>query len=79
VTIGLEDDLSTAPPTAGGALARRPDVHDALILDLRLPRIGGPGACRRLREKGFKTPILVLTACGGADASPDSIAAPTTT
>jgi two-component system, OmpR family, response regulator MprA len=36
--------------------------HDALVLDLGLPRIDGLEVCRRLRAAGNKTPILVLTA-----------------
>lgn len=39
------------------------EVYDALILDLRLPRIDGISLCRRLREgRGVRTPILMLTA-----------------
>jgi DNA-binding response OmpR family regulator len=41
--------------------------HDAMILDLRLPRIGGLEVCRRLRKRGSKTPILMLTACDTTD------------
>jgi DNA-binding response OmpR family regulator len=37
--------------------------HDAIILDLRLPKISGIEICRRLRARGAKTPILILTAC----------------
>jgi DNA-binding response OmpR family regulator len=35
---------------------------DAVILDLNLPGLPGLEVCRRLREEGFWTPILVLTA-----------------
>jgi DNA-binding response OmpR family regulator len=38
-------------------------THEALILDLRLPKIGGLEVCRRLRANGARTPILMLTAC----------------
>ncbi len=37
--------------------------HDAILLDLRLPKMGGLEVCRRLRESGDVTPILMLTAC----------------
>jgi len=37
--------------------------HDAVILDLRLPKVGGLEVCRTLRSKGTRTPILMLTAC----------------
>ncbi len=35
---------------------------DAIVLDLMLPEMPGLEVCRRLREEGFWTPILVLTA-----------------
>ncbi|HEU0131155.1 MAG TPA: response regulator transcription factor [Mycobacteriales bacterium] len=35
---------------------------DVLVLDLMMPVVGGLEVCRRLRAKGDRTPILVLTA-----------------
>ena len=35
---------------------------DAIVLDLMLPGMSGLEVCKRLREEGFWTPILVLTA-----------------
>jgi two-component system, OmpR family, alkaline phosphatase synthesis response regulator PhoP len=35
---------------------------DAIVLDVMLPRLDGFGVCRRLREGGVATPILMLTA-----------------
>jgi two-component system response regulator MprA len=35
---------------------------DALILDVRMPRLDGLGACRMLRMRGDDLPILMLTA-----------------
>ncbi len=35
---------------------------DALVLDLRLPSMGGLDVCRALRESGNAVPILMLTA-----------------
>lgn len=37
--------------------------HDAILLDLRLPKVDGLEVCRRLRQQGDVTPILMLTAC----------------
>ena len=37
-------------------------AYDLLILDLRLPGMHGLEVLRRLRERGDKTPVLVLTA-----------------
>jgi two-component system OmpR family response regulator len=36
--------------------------HDVIVLDVMLPGIDGYQVCRRLREKGIWTPILMLTA-----------------
>jgi two-component system, OmpR family, response regulator len=47
-----EDGLWKATETA----------HDVIILDVMLPGIDGYQVCRRLREQGLWTPILMLTA-----------------
>jgi DNA-binding response OmpR family regulator len=47
-----EDGLWKATETA----------HDVIILDVMLPGIDGYQLCRRLRERGLWTPILMLTA-----------------
>jgi len=36
--------------------------YDIVVLDLDLPDMSGLSVCQRLREGGFQTPILVLTA-----------------
>ncbi len=36
--------------------------YDLMLLDVMLPKISGFELCRRLRDKGFQTPILMLTA-----------------
>ncbi|HZV52585.1 MAG TPA: response regulator transcription factor [Candidatus Dormibacteraeota bacterium] len=36
--------------------------HDAVVLDLGLPLIDGVEVCRRVREMGNRTPVLILTA-----------------
>jgi two-component system response regulator MprA len=40
---------------------------DALVLDLQLPDIDGLQVCRRIRDAGDDTPILMLTARHGID------------
>ena len=35
---------------------------DAIILDVMMPGLDGLTTCRRLREKGVRTPVLMLTA-----------------
>jgi DNA-binding response OmpR family regulator len=38
--------------------------YDVIVLDLMLPRLSGLEVCRRLRQEGVHTPILILTAKG---------------
>jgi two-component system OmpR family response regulator len=42
--------------------------YDAIVLDLMLPELDGLEVCRRLREGGVWTPVLMLTAREGVDA-----------
>lgn len=37
---------------------------DIIILDLMLPKVDGLDVCRRIRQRGNKTPIIMLTAKG---------------
>jgi two-component system response regulator MprA len=41
--------------------------YEAVILDVAMPRIDGLEVCRRLREGGDRTPVLMLTARGEVD------------
>ena len=38
--------------------------YDAILLDVRLPRLSGIEVCKELRQSGNETPILMLTARG---------------
>ena len=51
------------------ASAERSD-YDLIVLDVLLPRLDGFEVCRRLRERHFRTPILMLTA---RDQVPDRV------
>jgi two-component system response regulator MprA len=45
------------------ALAAAADRHpDVIILDVMMPNLDGLTACRRLRSRGDRTPVLMLTA-----------------
>jgi two-component system, OmpR family, response regulator MprA len=41
--------------------------YEAIILDIAMPRMDGLEVCRRLREGGDSTPVLMLTARGEVD------------
>jgi two-component system response regulator MprA len=43
------------------------DPADALILDVAMPRLDGLEVCRRMRQAGDRTPILMLTARDAID------------
>jgi DNA-binding response OmpR family regulator len=47
-----------------GLRVARTRAHDALVLDLQLPRLSGMEVCRRLRDDGNAVPIIMLTARG---------------
>ena len=51
------------------ALAER-GRHDLVLLDVMLPDVDGTEVCRRLRERGNRTPVLFLTA---RDATEDKV------
>ena len=57
---GYEVGTATNGADAIDAVARSP--VDLIVLDVLMPMVDGFEACRRLRERGDATPILVLTA-----------------
>src|SRR5690606_13537178 len=66
----LADQLShyrefevTEAGTAGEALAKARDGHiDLMLLDVGLPDMDGREAVKILRQEGFKSPVVMLTA-----------------
>jgi two-component system response regulator MprA len=60
-------EVETAPDgmTAIHSLASR--APDIVVLDVSMPGVDGLEVCRRLREAGDKTPVLMLTAREGID------------
>ncbi len=49
------------------------EAYDAVILDIMLPEMSGSEVCRRLREQGNWTPIVMLTARDGASNEADAL------
>lgn len=45
-----------------GAYLAETGEYDLIVLDLMLPKVAGPAVLKRLRARGKKTPVLVLTA-----------------
>src|SRR3982751_2570541 len=48
-----------------GALDTRPP--DAIVLDVLMPRVDGLELCRRMRRRGDRTPVLMVTARDAVD------------
>jgi two-component system response regulator VicR len=68
---GLKDSLEaashevlTARDGEAGYRLLVEEAPDLVILDVMLPKVGGFELCKRAREKGVNTPILMLTARG---------------
>jgi len=66
---GHDVSLATDGQEALGALDKRPP--DAVVLDVLMPRVDGLELCRRMRRRGDRTPVLMLTA---RDAVSDRVA-----
>src|SRR5213592_4125219 len=58
---GYDVDLAADGAEALDAVAGHADP-DAILLDVLMPRVDGLEVARRLRAKGVRTPILMLTA-----------------
>ncbi|MFZ5717927.1 MAG: response regulator transcription factor [Pseudomonadota bacterium] len=48
-----------------GLRAAREQKPDLILLDVDLPDMDGREACRRLRQDGLQTPVIMLTAAAG--------------
>ena len=57
---GLAADV--APTGENALISAEAHEYDAIVLDVMLPGINGFETCRRLRETGVWTPVLMLTA-----------------
>lgn len=61
---GRIDEAATG---AAGIAAATGNVFDIILLDLGLPDMDGRDVCRTLREKGVRSPIIMLTALDSDD------------
>lgn len=69
ILLSLEEDLRRQGHDTGlakdgveGLQAGRQERWDLILLDVMLPKMEGFDVCRRLREHGVSTPIIMLTA-----------------
>lgn len=70
--LSLHEEFSAVhADTAQGALAAsRKETPDLIIMDIGLPDMDGREAVKRMREEGFKNPIIMLT---GHDTDLDTV------
>src|SRR5262245_4007078 len=67
---GLMEDGNAADVTARGEEAvwmAKAHPYDAIVLDIMLPGLSGFETCRRMRQEGVWSPVLMLTARDGVD------------
>lgn len=61
--LGFEGYVVNAVSDGGQALGEIAEFNpDVIVLDVMMPNVDGLSACRRIREKGISTPVLILTA-----------------
>jgi DNA-binding response OmpR family regulator len=60
----LPAEVTQVHDGAAGLRRATEQTWDAIVLDLRLPSLGGLDVCRELRARGSRVPILMLTARG---------------
>lgn len=62
---GLEEEFYTVDAAENGAEGlsmATSNEYDLILLDIMLPEINGIELCKQLRQRGMKTPVLMLTA-----------------
>ncbi len=67
---GFEDEgvvVTTATTFADGAWQAEEGAFDVIVLDIMLPGGSGLDLCRRIRDYGITTPVLMLTARAAVD------------
>jgi len=59
--------IEEATDGAGGITQATGNVFDIILLDLNLPDMDGRDVCKTLRERGVRSPIIMLTALDSED------------
>ena len=67
--LALHEEFAVAEaPTAGEGVRMARDLKpDLVLLDVDLPDMDGREACKRMREDGVSTPVIMLTAASTDD------------
>ena len=55
-------EVDIAPDGTNGLLKLLDNSYDLVLLDVMLPQMSGFDVCKKAREKGITTPIIMLTA-----------------
>ena len=53
----------------------RPDSHDLVVTDVRMPKLSGIEVTRRIHERADDTPVLIITAFGSIDTAVEAMKA----
>lgn len=64
---GVSWAVDAAPDGTSGLAQLSAGEYDLAVLDVGLPDLDGFEVCRRLRQRGNRTPVLVLTARNAVD------------
>lgn len=57
-------DSASASDGAEAALLLRSEAFDAIVADLKMPVMGGQELLERIREEGYRSPVIMISALG---------------
>ena len=69
----LACDVATAGNGEQALAAIRKDVPDLVLLDLRMPKMGGIEVLRALHKEAINVPVIVITAHGSVDTAVEAM------
>jgi DNA-binding NtrC family response regulator len=69
----LACDVATAGNGEQALAAIRKDEPDLVLLDLRMPKMGGIDVLRALRKEAINVPVIVITAHGSVDTAVEAM------
>jgi CheY-like chemotaxis protein len=64
---GAEVTLECSGQSAVDAVRKSPTLIDAVVIDFKMPKLDGLDATNRLRELGYRGPIIAVTAFSSAE------------